>query len=455
MSSSGWTRTPAGQAGSALGGAGFGLMQAADGRVIVGSIAPNGPADRAGIQPGDWLVAVNGLAVAQLNGSQLVDAIQGPVGSQVVLVYVRGNAPPTQVTITRAALGPAPQAAPPSPPAPRPSKGALHFIPWTITDPAANNRPAVTLLLPQGWQLQGHIAWMHEFSVLANLRLRLSDPSVGTVIEWLPTHHFSYTDRLPGLLRPGQNWMGAIVAAPVTDPAWFVEGFWAPQALPHLRGRRPLAREDFPQLAHQAIANDPGWQAQAVRLRYTFDAQGTPWDEDVYFTLAYAPPAGGVAMWNVQRAFTCRAPRGELDNHAATLKAIIANVQFTPEWLAVYSVVRQLFRQGMAQQLADTAAFGRSLQQYNEHIRQLGQQLHEERMQSFDRIAESQREYLSGVEAYNNPYARQGVYLPAGYKECWVNEKGEYLLSPYAGYNPNDGDTAHWLMLERRDPMRR
>jgi hypothetical protein len=296
---------------------------------------------------------------------------------------------------------------------------------------------------------------MHQFSVLANLRLRLSEPGVGIVVEWLPTQHFSYTDRLPGLLSPGQNWLGAIVAAPVTDPAWFVEGFWASQALPHLRSLRPIAREDYPQIAHQAIANDPGWQAQAVRLRYTFDQQGTSWDEDVYFTLAYAPPAGGVAMWNVQRAFSCRAPRGELDNHAATLKAIIANVQFTPEWLAAYSVVRQLFRQGMAQQIADTAAFGRSLQQYNEHIRQLGQQLHEERMQSFDRIAESQREYLAGVEAYTDPYARQGVYLPAGYKECWVNEKGEYLLSPASGYNPNDGDTARWLLMDRRDPMRR
>lgn len=457
MSSFEWTRGPASSAqqGGAIGGAGFGLRQTDDGRVIVEHVAPGGAADKAGIRSGDWLVAVDGRAVAQLNGSQLVDSLRGPVGSQVVVVYVRGGSHPVQVTLTRTALGPAPSGEPPPPSAARAAPGALKLHVWTLRDPAANNCLAFSCLLPEGWQAQGHIQWMHEFSVLANLVLHASDPSSGAMIEWLPTQHFSYTDQMPGLLRPGQNWMGAIVAAPVTDPAWFVDGFWAPQALPHLRNRRPSAREDFPILAAQAVANDPGWQAQAVRLRYAFDHQGQPWEEDVHFTLAYAPITGGVAMWNVQSAYTCRAPRGQLDHHSATLKALVANAQFTPEWLAVYTVVRKLFRQGMAQQMADTAAFGRSLQQYNDHIRQLGQQLHEERMRSFDRIAESQREYLGGVETYTDPYAHQGVYLPTGYSECWVNEKGECLLSTQAGFNPNIGDTSHWLKMERRDPMRR
>jgi hypothetical protein len=116
--------------------------------------------------------------------------------------------------------------------------------------------------------------------------------------------------------------------------------------------------------------------------------------------------------------------------------------------------VKQLQRQGLQQQMADTAAFGRKLQDYTAHIRQLGQQMHEERMKSFDRIAESQREYLGGVETYNDPYQRQAVYMPAGYKEYWVNQKGEVVLSEQAGYNPNVGDVNDWRKMERRDPMR-
>ena len=460
---------PAQQSGDA-GGAGIGLKPTTDGRIMIERVAPNGPAAKAGILPGDWLVGVDRRPVAELDGSQLVEAIRGPVGSKVVLVYVRGNAAPVSATVTRGALGatptePAAQRAvqPPVPPAgsvQKPpaiaaaAKGTMRFTQQTIKDPAANDVSAVTFLLPQGWQFDGHIVWLHQFSVLANLRLRLWDTNTSTTIEWLPTQHFSYTDQLPGLLQPGANWMGGVVAAPVTDPIQFVENFWTPQALPHLRNRRPTARDDFPGIAHQAVANDAGWQAKAVRLRYAFEQQNQPWEQDVCFTLAYAPVKAGVAMWNVQRAYTCFAPKGGLDAHASLIKAVIANVSLTPEWLATASVVKQLQRQGFQQQMADTAAFGRKLQDYTAHIRQLGQQMHEERMKSFDRIAESQREYLGGVETYNDPYQRQAVFMPAGYKAYWVNQKGEVVLSEQTGYNPNAGDVNDWRKMERRDPMR-
>ena len=75
-------------------------------------------------------------------------------------------------------------------------------------------------------------------------------------------------------------------------------------------------------------------------------------------------------------------------------------------------------------------------------------------MKSFDRIAESQREYLGGVETYTDPFQRQGFYLPAGYKEYWANPKGEVILSEQTGYNPNVGDVNDWRKMERRDPMR-
>ncbi len=465
-----WSGTTGAPQDGADGGAGIGLKPMADGRILIERVAPEGPAAKAGILPGDWLVGVDRRSVAELNGSQLVDAIRGPVGSKVVLVYVRDDAAPVSATVTRASLGGAPaepsaqsSAQPPVQPATplqKPfavaaaARGRMSFTQQTIKDPAANDISAVAFLLPQGWQFQGQIVWMHELSVLTNLRLRLWDNNTNTTIEWLPTQHFSYTDQLPGLLKPGANWMGGIVAAPVTDPVQFVESFWAPQALPHLRGRQPTAREDFPGIARQAIANDPGWQAKAVRLRYAFEHQGAPWEQDVYFTLAYAPVNGGVAMWNVQGAYTCFAPKGGLDARANLIKAVIANAIPTSEWLATFSVVKQLQRQGFQQQMADTAAFGRKLQDYTAHIRQLGQQMHEERMKSFDRIAESQREYLGGVETYNDPYQRQAVYMPAGYKEYWVNQKGEVVLSEQTGYNPNVGDVNDWRKMERRDPMR-
>ena len=462
------------QSDTPTGGVGLGLKATDEGRILIEFVAPGGPGERAGLRVGDQLVRVGERSVADLGGSQLVDAIRGPVGSKVVLTYLRAGGAPQSATVLRAPLGsrgpvvpesatppplplPLPSGAagkPTSPGAPGKKSGSLRFTQQSLRDPAAQNVVAVNFLLPQGWKYQGQIVWLPNYSVLANLRLRLEDTNSATAIDWLPTQHFSYTDQLPGLVQPGANWMGAILAAPITDPAQFVEAFWGPQTLSHLRNLRPSAQEEFPGIAREAVAQNPGWHARAFRLRYTFDQAGRPWEQDVYFTLAYAPVNAGIAMWNVQRAFTCSGPRGTLDASVGLLKAVISNTSFSGEWLATYGVVQQLRRQGLQQQMADTAAFGQQLQQYNAHIQRLGQQMHEERMKSFDRIAESQREYLGGVETYTDPYQRMGIYVPAGYREHWVNEKGEILLADQVGFNPNVGDVHDWRKMERRDPMK-
>ncbi len=176
-----WPAAIRAQQEAAIGGAGIGLKPTEDGRIIIERVTPDGPAAKAGIQPGDWLINVDQRAVSELNGSQLVDAIRGPVGSKVALVYVRGNAAPVSATVIRAALASSPAQPPPqssnptqpSAPIAKPAKGAMRFTRQTIMAPAANNVSAVTFLLPHGWQYQGQIVWMHEFSILANLRLRL------------------------------------------------------------------------------------------------------------------------------------------------------------------------------------------------------------------------------------------------------------------------------------------
>ena len=47
---------------------------------------------------------------------------------------------------------------------------------------------------------RGQIVWLHQFSVLANLRLRLWDTNSSTTIEWLPTQPLFLHRPLPGLL---------------------------------------------------------------------------------------------------------------------------------------------------------------------------------------------------------------------------------------------------------------
>ena len=60
------------------------------------------PADRAGIEPGDFITHVNGESVLGLTLNEAVDLMRGPVGSEITITLTReGTEEPFDVKITR------------------------------------------------------------------------------------------------------------------------------------------------------------------------------------------------------------------------------------------------------------------------------------------------------------------------------------------------------------------
>jgi carboxyl-terminal processing protease len=62
------------------------------------------PASRAGLQPGDFIVQLDGQPVMGLNLSEAVEKMRGPVDSKIVLTVQRGEDEPFEVTLTRAVI---------------------------------------------------------------------------------------------------------------------------------------------------------------------------------------------------------------------------------------------------------------------------------------------------------------------------------------------------------------
>jgi carboxyl-terminal processing protease len=60
-------------------------------KVVVAAPIENSPADRAGIEPGDVVVAVNGESVRGEDLSQVVEKVKGPEGTEVKLTVLRGE----------------------------------------------------------------------------------------------------------------------------------------------------------------------------------------------------------------------------------------------------------------------------------------------------------------------------------------------------------------------------
>lgn len=86
------------------GGLGVSLGPGPDGAVAIQDVAPGGPADTAGVRAGDALVAVDGVAVADLEGGDLLRAVGGAAGTAVDLTVLRDEEPPRVVTVTREAM---------------------------------------------------------------------------------------------------------------------------------------------------------------------------------------------------------------------------------------------------------------------------------------------------------------------------------------------------------------
>ena len=75
-----------------------------DCRLAVESTIPASPAEKAGLQPGDVITAVDGASLDGLTVDQATQKIRGPADTSVTLMIERGSAAPLPVTIVRATI---------------------------------------------------------------------------------------------------------------------------------------------------------------------------------------------------------------------------------------------------------------------------------------------------------------------------------------------------------------
>ena len=69
--------------------------------IVVTSPMRGSPAEEAGIEPGDSIIAVDGESVEGMTANEAVQLIRGEQGTDVVLTIVKGSDDPVDITITR------------------------------------------------------------------------------------------------------------------------------------------------------------------------------------------------------------------------------------------------------------------------------------------------------------------------------------------------------------------
>lgn len=332
------------------------------------------------------------------------------------------------------------------------AKDSLRFTRLSVKDPGINNIEAVSFLIPAGWKAKGGVQWFPEYSILANLLMSVGDPATGAAIEFLPIQNFIWLTQMVVPMQPGTNYLGNILWQPIADVSQFIQFFYMPKTLRHLQGARVVSRDNLPDLAAE-VARSIGGQAtvKSARIRYEYQLGGRPWEESVYCTLVYTNWQMGT-IWSVQSAYSFRAPKGQLDRLTPLMNTTVSSARLSQEWYGGYMYVQKLFQDRMNQNIRDAAAISATITRNSEEIRRMFSESYRQRSESQDRISQSFSEYIRGVDTYRNPYEGRPVQMPSGYRDAWVNPRGEYLLSNDVGFNPNVGDTTEWRRMDRRDP---
>jgi len=453
-------------------GLGIGFSPMPDGFLLVQFLSPDGPAQKAGVKVNDRLVAIEGRDIRTIRQDQLTLITRGAPGSKVKLLVQSPMEQPREVTVTRAKVTPPVAAGGPDQPArppaanippenpldPKPAslpRGVQKFHQVSLKDPAVKQIEALRFLVPDGWTAEGKIDWYPTMMQTTQIQLRIADAKSKVSIQFLPGQNFtSFVPPMPVADWSNQN--GKIfLSRPITDPVAFVQAFWMPRELQHLRTGRLVNQTRLPKLEAELMRQFAGpGQAIANRLRYEYSGENNqPWEEDVTFGLIFSGQQ--VVSWQVGACTSVRAPKGQIDAQQAAIAAVLASFEFNPEWSATVYYTRQGWLNVIRESINQDIAMGRIQQQYLNEIHALGQQIQQDRWAHEDKIAESRREVLGGVETYHDAYTDRNFYMPAGAKGYWTNNKGEFLVTDQAAYDPNAGSTIEWKRMDRRDPMAR
>jgi|GEM_PF-849434 len=184
------------------------------------------------------------------------------------------------------------------------------------------------------------------------------------------------------------------------------------------------------------------------------------------------PVKGFQEAWQFQVAYNLPGGRyvGEAVCHISNyyggcVMAMTAAISENSQWSSYVSWLPQVSRQiaatngaafgmrGIMQQnLQNSIAYGEAMKAYRSWSQKNWQEVTDERNKSVDRQNHQFRENLGAVNTWSNPYnTNTPIELSTQYQYYWIDQQGRVLGSNDPLANPNQGSTADWKQLQRKE----
>jgi hypothetical protein len=345
-----------------------------------------------------------------------------------------------------------------------------------VMDEHGFERPmaTVSMLLPTDWQSQGATTWnVKDNCNTIQTTLHASGPD-GRGFDVFPTYNWIWADDPRPLQQIfAQKAQLGAHACDVIAPMGATD--YLRKNLARVRpGAQLVAIEPAPKLmqllqqqARQAEQSAAQYKLQqrvrpdVIRARLKYSLNGRPVEEWLIVATIITGtlgPSYNAATNQQTQAFTysCvanmtaeRTPEGQLDSSEKFFELINSTYRVSEEWQRRVSgqalAVQQIELKGVRDRSAIVAKNA-------DDIANIQRQGYENRQKSEDHVFGQISENTRGVETYRNPASGETIELSNQYGHAWVNNRGEYLLSDQAGFDPSVTFKEDWKPLEHVKP---
>lgn len=354
------------------------------------------------------------------------------------------------------------------------------FREHAITDPGMDHLVAATVLVPEGWKIEGgmtrNVPQLYSMPVAVDVKFTAPD---GRRVRFFPSLSFefggqpaaAFTPTLQGNLylplpeSPGR-WileMAQTYPEPGVTDVRLVSEVMEPQLTAQLREQNAMlfrmVEQNRAMMAQVGMGTQFDTQATKVVLSYRQDER--EYEETILMTWQYmvstyqGQTTGGT--WAIMLMRSARGPVGSDYLNDPELMAILRSAQNNPAWEAE-----------MAKYWAELA---RIRNQGNRERMAMQQQAHEQRMQTLretndiimngwrersaaqDRSHERFIDTIHEVTPYQTP-AGQTVKLPSFYEHVYTDGNGRYILNNDSLYDPNTDPGVNQQSWQRIEPTR-
>jgi hypothetical protein len=350
-----------------------------------------------------------------------------------------------------------------------------------VTDPGMQNTVATTLLVPDGWTVEGGMVrpgvQLFYNPVLLDLTVEAPD---GRAARFFPSFSFEHNslEQHPPFTptRNGNFWHplpqsvgGWIMGVAEANPApgitnlQLVEEADLPELTQMLRQQAaPMYQQvQFFNQQFNGFGSQQSFDTQATRVVLRYEDEGVAVEETVVVTWQVIVNTiqnhSRSAHWSISLMRSMRGPVGTDYLNDPALSAIFASARNNPRWdqemQRYWQELARIRQRGQQQRNRDWAAANRKLSQTLSETTDIVAGGWKSRSASWDRMQDRTVDAIHEQTAYATP-GGETVKLPSFYDHVYTDGNGTYILDNDALYNPNTDPAINHRDWQRVEPAR-